>query len=143
MFFQSKFNLKTFRILLVIFGDLAIQAFYPFVVISSIYQKSMLTPEQQAELPISYETMDLVMIAGIFGVVATIINYQIISRKMNEKLFGRRNREWFKCLEIPVLLAPVIYLVIFPTNIYAMFACLQKNREWFMAPRGVVKSKSA
>lgn len=87
--------------------------------------------------------METVMVAGILGLVATIINYETISRKASEKLFGRRRRDWCKCLEIPFLLGPIIYLMIFPTNIYAIFATLIGNRQYFKAPRAISMSKSA
>jgi len=42
MFFNEKFNWKTFKMVLIVFDTLALQVFYPIVMFSLMYQKSVL-----------------------------------------------------------------------------------------------------
>ena len=133
MFFNSKFNWKTFRMVLIVLDTLALQAFYPIVMFAMAYHKIILTPTQMANLPISYESLDFVAMLSLLGLALFMINFEIISRRSNEKIFGKKNREWYKFFEVLVLLPVVQYLMLFPANVIAIFGSLKTNRTWFMA----------
>jgi hypothetical protein len=75
MFFNTKFNWKTFRMILIVLDTLALQAFYPIVIFAMAYHKSILTYTQMTELPISYEKLDFVAMLSVLGVVLFMINY--------------------------------------------------------------------
>ena len=133
MFFNSKFNWKTFRMVLIVLDTLALQAFYPIVMFAIAYHKIILTPTQMANLPISYESLDFVAMLSLLGLALFMINFEIISRRSNEKIFGNKNREWYKFFEVLALLPVVQYLMLFPANVIAIFGSLKTNRTWFMA----------
>ena len=50
---------------------------------------------QMATLPISYDTLDLTAKLSLLGIGIFMINYEIISRRSNEKIFGNKNRKWY------------------------------------------------
>lgn len=133
MFLNNKFNWKTFRMALIVLDTLALQAFYPIVMFAIAYHKSILTPSQMAELPISYQTLDFVAMLSLLGLVLFMINYEIISRRSNKSIFGNKNQEWYKFFEVLILLPVVQYLMLFPANVIAIFGSLKTNRTWFMA----------
>jgi hypothetical protein len=133
MFFNSKFNWKTFRMVLIVLDTLALQAFYPIVMFAMAYHKIILTPVQMTNLPISYESLDFVAMLSLLGLALFMINFEIISRRSNEKIFGNKNREWYKFFEVLVLLPVVQYFMLFPANVIAIFGSLKTNRTWFMA----------
>ena len=62
------------------------------------YHKSILTPIQMASLPISYNTLDFIAMLSLLGLGLFMFNYEIIARRSNEKLFGGKNKEWYKSL---------------------------------------------
>ena len=118
---------------LIVLDTLALQAFYPIVMFAIAYHKSILTPSQMAELPISYQTLDFVAMLSLLGLVLFMINYEIISRRSNKSIFGNKNQEWYKFFEVLILLPVVQYLMLFPANVIAIFGSLKTNRTWFMA----------
>lgn len=133
MFFNNKFNVKTLRMVFIVLDTLALQAFYPLVMFAMAYHKSILTPIEMASLPISYEALDFVAMLSLLGIGMFMTNYEIISRRSNEKIFGNKNREWYRFFEILILIPVVQYLMLFPANVYAIFGSLKRNRTWFMA----------
>ena len=133
MFFNHKFNWKTFRMVCIVLDTLALQAFYPIVMFAMSYHKSILTPMQMAALPISYDTLDLTAMLSLLGIGIFMVNYEIISRRSNEKIFGNKNRKWYFFFEVLFLFPIVQYFILFPANVYAIFGSLKTNREWFMA----------
>ena len=128
MFLHEKFNWVTFKNMLIVFDTLALQVFFPIVMLSLMYQKSVLSPKALAQLPISYETMDFLNMLIALAMVSWMVNFEIITRKSTEKLFKRKNREWWKFLETIYLFFIVNYLILLPTNIYATFGSLKSNR---------------
>jgi hypothetical protein len=135
MFFNSKFSWNTFKIVLIALDTFGLQVFYPIVMLAIAYHKSILTPTEMANLPISYETLDFVAMLSLLGMVMFVTNYEIFLRRSVQKIFGLENRKWYTFFEVLILLPFAQYLLLFPANVHAIFGSLKNNRAWFMARR--------
>ncbi len=133
MLLNSRFHWKTFKMVLILLDTFALQVFYMIVMIALPYHKSILTPNEIADLPVSYETFEFMNMLTVVGVGLFIINYEIVSRRSIEKIFLQTNRKWYTFFEVPIFFLVVQYLLLLPASVYAIFGSLKKNRRWFMA----------